>query len=58
MEIKNWENNTVYKESYDKLVLSPGAEPIVPPLKGINSKKIFTLRSVPDTDKIKEFCDT
>lgn len=44
-----------YTESYDKLVLSPGAEPIKPPIPGINSANIFTLRNVSDTDKIKSF---
>ncbi len=44
-----------YEESYDKLVLSPGAEPIRPPLPGINSEGIFTLRNVADTDYIKAF---
>jgi NADPH-dependent 2,4-dienoyl-CoA reductase/sulfur reductase-like enzyme len=44
-----------YEESYDKLVLSPGAEPIKPPLPGINSEGIFTLRNVNDTDFIKNF---
>ncbi len=44
-----------YEESYDKLVLSPGAEPIRPPLPGITSEGIFTLRNVADTDYIKAF---
>ncbi|MEQ1798673.1 MAG: FAD-dependent oxidoreductase [Lacibacter sp.] len=43
----------IYKETYDKLVLSPGAEPVRPPLPGINSDGIFTLRNVKDTDFIK-----
>ncbi|MCX5775455.1 MAG: CoA-disulfide reductase [Firmicutes bacterium] len=42
-------------DTYDKLVLSPGAEVIVPPLPGIDSPLIFTLRTVPDTLKIKDF---
>ncbi|MCB5246558.1 MAG: FAD-dependent oxidoreductase [Candidatus Cloacimonetes bacterium] len=46
-----------YSEKYDKLVLSPGAEPVRPPLPGINDPAIFTLRSVPDTDRIKEYLD-
>jgi NADPH-dependent 2,4-dienoyl-CoA reductase/sulfur reductase-like enzyme len=46
-----------YTESYDKLVLSPGAEPFKPPIPGINSEGIFTLRSVPETDAIKAFVD-
>jgi NADPH-dependent 2,4-dienoyl-CoA reductase/sulfur reductase-like enzyme/rhodanese-related sulfurtransferase len=45
----------IYTESYDKLVLSPGAEPVVPPFPGVQSNKIFTLRNVPDTDTIKSF---
>ena len=44
-----------YTESYDKLVLSPGAEPIRPPLPGIMEKGIFTLRNVADTDYIKSY---
>ncbi len=45
----------VYKESYDKLVLSPGAEPIRPPLPGIANEGIFMLRNVSDTDFIKAY---
>ena len=44
-----------YIESYDKLLLSPGASPVVPPLNGIDSEGIFTLRNVSDTDCIKEY---
>ncbi len=44
-----------YTEPYDKLVLSPGATPISPPLPGINSNGIFTVRNVGDTDFIKEY---
>jgi len=45
----------VYEETYDKLILSPGAEPLRPPLPGINSEGIFTLRNVNDTDYIKRY---
>lgn len=45
----------VYEESYDKLILSPGAEPLRPPLPGINNEGIFTLRNVKDTDYIKSY---
>ncbi|MEP7108798.1 MAG: FAD-dependent oxidoreductase [Ferruginibacter sp.] len=45
----------VYEEGYDKLVLSPGAEPLRPPLPGISSEGIFTLRNVRDTDYIKSY---
>ena len=44
-----------YTENYDKLLLSPGASSVVPPLKGIESKGIFTLRNVSDTDRIKAY---
>ncbi len=44
-----------YEETYDKLVLSPGAEPIRPPLPGIQLPGIFTLRNVADTDTIKKY---
>jgi NADPH-dependent 2,4-dienoyl-CoA reductase/sulfur reductase-like enzyme/peroxiredoxin family protein/rhodanese-related sulfurtransferase/TusA-related sulfurtransferase len=47
-----------YDESYDKLLLSPGAEPLRPPIPGIDSEGIFTLRNVPDTDTIKSWIDT
>ena len=44
-----------YTESYDKLLLSPGASPVRPPLPGIDSEGIFTLRNVADTDRIKNY---
>jgi NADPH-dependent 2,4-dienoyl-CoA reductase/sulfur reductase-like enzyme/peroxiredoxin family protein/rhodanese-related sulfurtransferase/TusA-related sulfurtransferase len=47
----------IYEESYDALILSPGAKPIKPPIPGIDSKKIFTLRNIPDTDRIKKQVD-
>ncbi len=51
----NQETGETYEESFDKLVLSPGAEPIKPPLPGITSEGIFTLRNVTDTDYIKSY---
>lgn len=58
VEILNIAENKVYTESYDKLILSPGAEPVRPKLPGIDSSKIFTLRNIPDTYRIKEYVDT
>lgn len=56
--IKNLRTNEEYEESYDKLLLSPGASPIVPPIPGLNENKtLFTLRNIPDTDKIKGYVD-
>ena len=57
VEVKNLGTGQTYTESYDKLILSPGAEPLRPGIEGINSKKIFTLRNVPDTDTIKNYVD-
>jgi NADPH-dependent 2,4-dienoyl-CoA reductase/sulfur reductase-like enzyme/rhodanese-related sulfurtransferase len=51
----NQSTGEVYTENYDKLVLSPGADPIRPPLPGINSEGIFTLRNVRDMDFIKSY---
>ena len=47
-----------YNETYDKLLLSPGASPVVPPLAGIDGEGIFTLRNVSDTDRIKSYMKT
>jgi NADPH-dependent 2,4-dienoyl-CoA reductase/sulfur reductase-like enzyme/peroxiredoxin family protein/TusA-related sulfurtransferase/rhodanese-related sulfurtransferase len=46
-----------YAESYDKLLLAPGSQPVRPPLEGIDSEGIFTLRDVADTDRIKAYME-
>ena len=51
-------NGSTYEESYDKLLLSTGASPVRPPLRGIDLNGIFTLRNVADTDKIKSYIQT
>lgn len=55
--VKDLNSGSSYEESYDKLVLSPGAEPVKPNLPGIDTDGIYTLRNVTDTDKIKSFID-
>lgn len=56
--IKNLQTDELYNETYDKLLLSPGAKPIVPPIPGLKENKtLFTLRNIPDTDKIKNYVD-
>ena len=55
VSVRNLLNNKEYEESYDKLILSPGALPVVPSIPGIDSKRIFTLRNVLDTERIKQF---
>ena len=55
--VTNLKSGKTYQESYDKLVLSPGAEPVKPPIPGIDLEGIFTVRNVPDTDRIKEYIE-
>lgn len=55
VKIRDLRTNQEYEESYDKLVLSPGAYPIKPPIEGIDNKKIFTVRNLNDADKIKKY---
>ena len=57
VSVKNLETGAVLEESYDKLLLSPGAKPVWSNLPGMESKKLFTLRTVEDTFRIKEFVD-
>ena len=52
--VKNLSTGETYTESYDKLLLSPGAAPFIPPIPGIESHKILTLRNIHDMDKIVE----
>lgn len=58
VKVKNLETDEEYFETYDKLVLSPGASALRPPIPGIDSEKIFTLRNVTDVDQIKSFMNT
>lgn len=55
LTIRNLATKEEYQESYDKLILSPGAEPLRPPIGGEGSSRIFTLRNIPDTLRIKNF---
>lgn len=54
VEVRRADGST-YAESFDKLLLSPGATPVRPPLEGIDSEGVFTLRNVDDTDRIKSY---
>ena len=53
--VKNLLSGDTYTESYDKLILAPGGAPFIPPIEGINSERVFTLRNIADTDNIKKF---
>ena len=56
--VKNLESGEVFDESYDKLLISTGARPVQPNFDGMDGDNIFTLRTVEDTLKIKEYIDT
>ena len=58
VSVKNLTTGEVFEESYDKLILSPGAKPTVPRLAGVDGERVFTLRTVEDTLRIKHFIDT
>lgn len=59
VSVRNLKTNEVYNESYDKLLLSPGASPIKPNFEGLKTaSNVYTLRNIPDTDKIKAIVDT
>lgn len=46
-----------YSETYDKLILSMGAKPVMPPIEGIESERVFSLRDIPDTFRIKNYIE-
>lgn len=56
--LKDLKTNRDYEESYDTLILSPGASPIVPDLEGIHSKHVFTIRNVADIDRLNWYLQT
>ncbi|HPM75050.1 MAG TPA: FAD-dependent oxidoreductase, partial [Saccharofermentans sp.] len=53
--VHDLDNEKVYEESYDKLILSPGAKPIIPNLSGTDSRRLFTLRTVEDSYRIRDY---
>ena len=55
VSVKNLENGEIFEEGYDKLILSPGAKPAQPRLPGVGIDKLFTLRTVEDTLRIKNY---
>ena len=58
VSVKNLETGEAFEESYDKLILSPGAKPTQPRLPGVGLEKVFTLRTVEDTLRIKDYINT
>ncbi len=58
VEVKNLETGETYTEDYDKLILSPGANPIKPQsIKGVNNDNVFTIRNVVDIDKLNKYVE-
>ena len=57
VSVRNLETGEDFEEAYDKLLLSPGAKPVWPEFPGMDSGRLFTLRTVEDTFRIKEFVD-
>ena len=57
VSVTNLETGDAFEESYDKLILSPGAKPTQPRLPGVGLDRLFTLRTVEDTFRIKEYID-
>ncbi len=55
--VKNLESGQTYEERYDKLLLSTGSSPFVPPMEGVGLDNVFTLWTIPDTDKIYHFIE-
>ena len=55
VSVKNLETGAEFEESYDKLLLSPGARPSLPPVPGTDIDRLFTLRTVEDTFRIKDY---
>lgn len=57
VDVKDLTSGETYNESYDKLILAPGAAPIKPNFEGADLDRVFTLRNIPDTYRIKDFMD-
>lgn len=58
VRVKNLETGEEFEETYDKLLLSPGARPTQPRLQGVDLDRVFTLRTVEDTFRVKEFVNS
>ena len=58
IRVKNLRKGTTAWEAYDRLILAPGAAPIVPPFDGVQSENVFFLRSMEDADALRSYLDT
>jgi len=57
IKVRNIKTGEVYSEQYDKLILSPGAKPIVIPIEGVSNPRVFMIKTIPDTVKVKEYIE-
>lgn len=57
VSVRRVETGEVFEQPYDKLILAPGAAPIVPPIAGVDAPNVFTLRNLEDTDRIKAYIE-
>ena len=57
VSVRRHGSGELYHQPYDKLILAPGAIPVVPPLEGVDAANVFTLRNLNDTDRIKSYVD-
>ena len=55
--VVNRESGASFEQPYDKLILAPGASPILPPIEGIDAPNVFSLRNLQDTDRVKNFLE-
>lgn len=58
IEVKDLSTNTVFTDNYDKLIIATGASSVVPPIKGVDRKHVFTLRNINDMNGIKSYIDS
>ena len=58
VEVENLKTGENFTQQYDKLILSPGASPVIPPIEGVDNPKVFTLRNIADMDSIIEAADS
>jgi NADPH-dependent 2,4-dienoyl-CoA reductase/sulfur reductase-like enzyme/rhodanese-related sulfurtransferase len=58
VHVQNQDTGATFTQSYDRLILAPGAAPIVPPIPGATASNVFTLRNMEDTDRIYNYLET
>jgi NADPH-dependent 2,4-dienoyl-CoA reductase/sulfur reductase-like enzyme/rhodanese-related sulfurtransferase len=57
VQVRDIDGEREFAQSYDRLILAPGADPVMPPIEGLAASNVFTLRNVPDADAIRAYID-